>query len=34
MPENRQPIFVTVGGERTPVNPVAQYIALPDWFRF
>ena len=34
MPADRQPLFVEVGGERTPANPAAQEIALPDWFKF
>jgi hypothetical protein len=33
MPKDKQPVFVPVGGERTPVDPAAAPIELPAWFR-
>jgi hypothetical protein len=33
LPKEKQPLFVPVGGERTPASPAATEIALPDWFK-
>lgn len=33
LPVEKQPLFVEVGGERTPKSPMTAEVALPDWFR-
>jgi hypothetical protein len=33
MPVARRPLFVPIGGERTPAEPSAAELSLPGWFR-
>ena len=33
MPKDKQPLFVPLGGERTPAAPAAAEVALPPWFK-